>query len=128
MEESERAADQKDLERGMDLFNAGEYWHAHEAWETVWLRRRHLPDKLFFKGLIQLAAAHHQRTHGRYTGFLIHLDRAQNKLTPFRSEFMGIEIKLILSSIEACRNEALRLGKNKLTNFDQRLIAVLRRT
>ena len=43
--------------RGIDLFNAGYYWEAHEAWENVWnaLGREGL-EALLLKGLIKLAA------------------------------------------------------------------------
>ena len=43
--------------RGIDLFNTGYYWEAHEAWENVWnaLGREGLEADLL-KGLIKLAA------------------------------------------------------------------------
>lgn len=58
--------------RGVALFNGVRYWHAHEAWETLW---RAAPDEErdFYQGLIQVAAG------------LLHLQRrnlrgARNKL------------------------------------------------
>ena len=58
--------------RGVALFNGVRYWHAHEAWETLW---RAAPDdeRDFYQGLIQVAAG------------LLHLQRrnlrgARNKL------------------------------------------------
>lgn len=70
------ALDPDDADRlfreGIALFNGARYWHAHEAWETLW---RAAPDdeRDFYQGLIKLAA-----------GFL-HLSRrnrrgARNKL------------------------------------------------
>ena len=60
------------FESGVALFNGVRYWHAHEAWETLW---RAAPDEErdFYQGLIQLAAG------------LLHLQRrnlrgARNKL------------------------------------------------
>ncbi len=44
------------LERGIELFNAGRYWDAHEAWEEAWMPDRNGPDGGFYKGLIQVAA------------------------------------------------------------------------
>jgi hypothetical protein len=40
---------------GVALFNGARYWHAHEAWETLW---RAAPDEErdFYQGLIKLAA------------------------------------------------------------------------
>jgi hypothetical protein len=43
---------------GVDLFNHGFYWEAHEAWEGVWRTfDRSRTPALFLKGLIKLAAA-----------------------------------------------------------------------
>ena len=61
--------------RGVELFDAGYYWEAHEAWEALWHaagRRGATADVL--RGLIKLAAAGIKvrerreggvRTHGR---------------------------------------------------------------
>ena len=40
---------------GVALFNGARYWHAHEAWETLW---RAAPDdeRDFYQGLIKIAA------------------------------------------------------------------------
>jgi uncharacterized protein len=57
------------LERGIELFNAGSYWEAHEAWEEAWMQDRHGPDSGFYKGLIQVAAGclHYTRHNRRGT-------------------------------------------------------------
>lgn len=57
------------LERGIEEFNRGRYWHAHEAWEEAWTPDRHGPDRGFYKGLIQIAAGclHYTRANRRGT-------------------------------------------------------------
>jgi hypothetical protein len=43
---------------GLDLFNHGYYWEAHEAWEGLWqVADRDGPLSMLFKGLILLSAA-----------------------------------------------------------------------
>jgi Domain of unknown function (DUF309) len=43
---------------GLDLFNHGYYWEAHEAWEGLWrVADRDGPLRTLFKGLILLSAA-----------------------------------------------------------------------
>src|SRR5260370_8110055 len=43
---------------GIDLFNHGYYWEAHEVWEGLWHAcGRSGPTASFLKGLIKLAAA-----------------------------------------------------------------------
>ena len=45
---------------GVDLFNHGFWWEAHEALETVWLAAggRHTETGTFIQGLIQITVAH----------------------------------------------------------------------
>ena len=44
--------------RGIDLYNHGFFWEAHEAWETVWMEwPRESDTALFARGCIQSAAA-----------------------------------------------------------------------
>lgn len=49
---------------GVDLFNHGYWWEAHEAWEALWKAAgRHTPTGACLQGLIQVAVAllkHHQ--------------------------------------------------------------------
>jgi len=43
---------QDSWDRGIQDFNAHRYWHAHEAWETNWLKLPE-PDRSHIKALIQ---------------------------------------------------------------------------
>ena len=48
------------LAEGLERFDTGKYWHAHESWEDLWnaLKRRNAPleEILLVQGLIQTAA------------------------------------------------------------------------
>ena len=62
---------------GVELFDAGYYWEAHEAWEALWHaegRRGATADLL--KGLIKLAAAGVKVREGQEHGVRIHAERA----------------------------------------------------
>jgi uncharacterized protein len=52
--------------RGVALFNGVRYWHAHEAWETLW-RAALEEERDFYQGLILVAAGllHLQRRNAR---------------------------------------------------------------
>ncbi len=55
--------------RGVELFNAGYYWEAHEAWESLWhAHGRRGPTATLLKGLIKLAAAGVKIREGRVSG------------------------------------------------------------
>jgi uncharacterized protein len=54
------------FERGLALFNRGQYFACHEVWEELWLRSTGA-EKLFCQGLIQAAVAilHAERGNAR---------------------------------------------------------------
>jgi uncharacterized protein len=86
------------LAEGLRRYNAGEYFAAHEAWETVWLEA-HEPNKTFLQGLIQVTAAfHHLRRHNPVgTGRLLHA--ALRRLEPYPACFGGISVTTLCSDI-----------------------------
>lgn len=63
---------------GVDLFNHGYYWEAHEAWEGLW--RAYPPESnaaRLLQGLIKLAAAGVKAREGRARGVSRHAARAR---------------------------------------------------
>ena len=63
---------------GVDLFNHGYYWEAHEAWEAVWIAAgRTTPAARFIQALIKLAAAGVKAREGRPEGVRRHAARAR---------------------------------------------------
>jgi hypothetical protein len=62
---------------GLDLFNHGYYWEAHEVWEGIWHAcGRAGPTGSFIQGLIKLAAAGVKAREGRPKGVRTHAQRA----------------------------------------------------
>ncbi|MFK0690915.1 DUF309 domain-containing protein [Mesorhizobium sp. IMUNJ 23033] len=62
---------------GIDLFNHGYYWEAHEAWEPLWhAAKQSTQHRLFFKGLILLAAAGVKIREGKRVAAARHAARA----------------------------------------------------
>ncbi|ANT54292.1 hypothetical protein A6B35_29950 (plasmid) [Mesorhizobium amorphae CCNWGS0123] len=62
---------------GIDLFNHGYYWEAHEAWEPLWHAAKcSAQHRLFFKGLILLAAAGVKIREGKRVAAARHATRA----------------------------------------------------
>jgi predicted metal-dependent hydrolase len=63
--------------RGIELFNAGYYWEAHEAWESLWhAHGRRGPTAEALQALIKLAAAGVKVREGRPAGVQTHAARA----------------------------------------------------
>ena len=77
----ERWADSLHYLVGLDLFNHGYYWEAHEAWESLWNacgRRGALAT--FFKALIQWAVVGVKAREPCPEGVLTHARRAKELL------------------------------------------------
>lgn len=79
------------LDEGIRVFNEGHHWHAHEAWEPLWMGLEE-DDKVFVQGLIMAAAMLHQ--HGRRiaAGVRNHWLNVQVRLGPAPAVKWGIEV------------------------------------
>jgi len=88
------------LERGIDLFNQGLYWEAHEAWEEAWTPDRHGPDRGFYKGLIQVAAGclHYGRRNRR--GAVNKWRSGADYLRPYLPRHMEVELSPLVSQVD----------------------------
>jgi uncharacterized protein len=86
------------LAQGLGHYDAGEFFTAHEAWETIWLEA-HEPYKTFLQGLIQVTAAFHhlQRNNPVGTGRL--LQAALRRLEPYPPGFGGISVTVLCDDI-----------------------------
>jgi uncharacterized protein len=98
--------DWAEVEHGIGLFNAGKFWHAHEAWELVWQRQAE-DERLFFQGLIQLAAAYHHLTKKQLrAGYVNNLRKSEGILRVFAPEYLGIGVAPLLDAITAGLEES----------------------
>jgi predicted metal-dependent hydrolase len=91
------------LERGIELFNAGRYWEAHEAWEEAWMPDRKGPDGGFYKGLIQVAAGclHYGRRNRR--GTLNKWRSGADYLRPYLPRHHGLDLAALVAQTDASR-------------------------
>ncbi len=111
-------AEWHEYERGWTLFNERRFWEAHEAWEAVW-RNRSEDSRIFFQGIIQLAAAYHLLVvKKRFGGMMRNLDKAEEKLKLFPRTFLRVDVGSLLETIEHTRAEAQRLSEHRLELFN----------
>jgi predicted transcriptional regulator len=70
---------QGELAEGLRRYDAGEFFAAHEAWESVWLRSRE-PGKTLSQELIQVTAAFHHLEHHNPLGTGVLLQASLRRL------------------------------------------------
>ena len=88
------------LRRGVDLFNDGHYWHAHEAWEEAWTPDRWGVDRGFWKGLIQIAAGclHCERRNRR--GARSKWTGGVEYLRPYLPRHHGVDLEPLVRRVD----------------------------
>jgi uncharacterized protein len=86
------------LAEGLRLYDAGEFFTAHEAWESVWLGSPE-PEKTFLQGLIQVTAAFHHLQRNNPLGAMLLLQAALRRLDRYPEGFGGISVTLLCHDI-----------------------------
>ena len=113
------------LARGAELFNRGQYWEAHEAWEELWLELEDA-QKLFVQGLIQVAAGYFKATVQMQPGGCVKLlTTALQKLDRLPPDYMGVETRRFLPAVRATLSEASRWLSGEIPRLDPALLPKL---
>jgi uncharacterized protein len=89
------------IRRGVALYNAGRFWEAHEALETVW-RRSAPPERALWQGLIQAAAAMLHRERGNRHGLLALGRAAARRLAAGAPEGFPVETARFVQGLVRC--------------------------
>jgi predicted metal-dependent hydrolase len=83
---------------GLEAFNNGHFYEAHEHWEEVWLETPN-PEKMFLQGLIQVAAAFHHHSRANLPGTRNLLHAGLQKLDRFPGVHGGLEIEALRQAV-----------------------------
>jgi hypothetical protein len=106
---------------GFRLFNAGEYFEAHEALEDAWNAEKGKVRDLY-RGILQVAVVYLHITRRNYNGALKVYVRSQRWLKDWPEVCRGIEIGKLRRDAEAAINEVKRLGSERISEFDKSLL------
>ncbi|MGH2829625.1 MAG: DUF309 domain-containing protein, partial [Actinomycetota bacterium] len=109
-DEPDPATPDEAMRRGIDYFNAGRFFEAHEMWEFAWHPSPE-PERDFWQGIIQVAVGftHFQRQN--YTGAMTLLERGARKLDAYGRTYKGLAVQAIASAARAAAEEIRRDGE-----------------
>src|SRR5690349_7460177 len=99
-EYSDSASSTTGLSRGIELFNSGLYWEAHEAWENEWMPDRKGANGGFYKGLIQVAAGCLHYTRRNRRGAVNKWRSGADYLRPYLPGHNGIALAPLVSAVD----------------------------
>ena len=88
------------LTEGVELFNSGRYWDAHEVWERDWTPDRKGPDSGFYKGLIQVAAGCLHYTRHNRRGAVNKWRSGADYLRPYLPEHRGVRLEQLVEAVD----------------------------
>lgn len=87
--------------RGIDFFNRGEYFEAHEVWEDLWIEVND-ERKGFYHGLIQAAVALHHARRANPNGARSLFRRMKANLDGYRPAYEGLDVDAFLAKMDGC--------------------------
>ena len=112
------------------LHNEGEYYEAHEAWESIWIDEINDEWRLFVQGLIQVTSAFHklfvQREPGGASRLLL---RGLEKLDKYPPDYLGVALGPFREGARACVAvmSGLAAKSPDIEKFDRGRVPQLRR-
>jgi uncharacterized protein len=110
---------------GLRLFNAGEYFEAHEALEDAWKAEKGKIRELY-RGILQIAVVYLHIRRRNYNGAVKVYLRSQKWLKDWPENCRGIEVGILRRDAEAVIKEVKRLGPERIAEFDGALLNPIR--
>lgn len=95
--------------RGIEYFNACEFFEAHEVWEELW-QELEGPSRRFYQGLIQAAVCLHHFGNGNTHGARKLYHSCRGYLEPYLPEYEGLHLETFLRQLQQCCQPILEGG------------------
>ena len=106
--------------KGIEEFNRGEFFEQHESLEAAW-RAEPRPVRELYQGILQVGVACYQIERTNLPGALKLFECGLRRLRRFTPECLGIDVSRLIADAERVRDEAQRLGPERLNELDRSL-------
>ena len=111
------------FEKGLNEYEKGDYFEAHEAWEDLW-SDYNFRDRKFIQGLIQLSVSFVHISNGNMIGARNLLKKCQDKFSEYNGIHREININELKFAIEAVSLTYENMKES--SEFDWDLVPVLK--
>lgn len=88
----------EDFKRGVQEFNCGFFFEAHDTLEEIWMEASG-SDRLFLQGLIQVSVGCYHLSNENYKGATSQLTKGLGKLDRYRPSYAGMELEEFTRSV-----------------------------
>lgn len=108
-------------QKGIDLFNRGEYFDAHEELEHAWMADKG-PGRDLYRAVLQIAVCYLQIERLNYRGAMKMLLRVRQWLAPLPEACRGVNVARLREDVNVVYEALRQLGPDKIASFDWALI------
>lgn len=110
---------------GLQLFNFGEYFEAHEVLEEAW-NQDNTPAREMYRAILQIAVAYLQIERGNYQGAVKMFLRVRQWMQPLPDTCRGVDIAQLRQDSQKVYEQLISLGRDRLDHFDRSLFKPVR--
>jgi len=107
--------------RGLEQFNRGEYFEAHDSLELAWMKDP-TPGRDLYRAVLQVAVAYYQIIRGNYNGAAKMFLRVRKWLAPLPEICRGINIGQLRQDVQTAYTALLELGPQGIDSFNLDLL------
>jgi len=111
-----------ELRKGIEEFNAGEFFEQHETLELLW-RATRTPDRALYHGILQIGVGFHHWHQGNFHGATVLLDEGVERLRPFAPACQGVDVGKLIADATAARVRLASLGASRMSTVAVAAIA-----
>lgn len=112
--------------KGIELFDNGHYWDAHEALEAAWRDERG-PARYLYQGILQVGIVYLQIERNNFIGMAKMFERCKKWLRPWPNHCRGVDVAQLRADVAAAVAAASKLGPGNLAGFDRSLFKKVKR-
>jgi predicted metal-dependent hydrolase len=113
--------------RGLEEFNRGDYFEAHELLELAW-NEDQSPARELYRAVLQVGVAYLQIERGNYNGALKMFLRMRQWIDPLPPVCRGIDVAGLREDARRVHQALLTLGSEGIASFDRSLFKPVRYT
>lgn len=105
------------LLKGIEQFNAGEFWECHETLELLWREERR-PVRDLYQGILQTGVAFYHLIGRNYVGAVKVFRRGLTRLRGLPATCQGVHVAELALAARATYDAVLALGPERLEELD----------
>ena len=106
--------------KGIELFNRGEFFEAHEELESAW-NKDSSPGRELYRAILQVAVAYLQIERGNFPGAVKMFQRLRQWIDPLPEECRGVDVARLREQARQAHQALLVLGPQRINQFDRQL-------